>query len=393
LIVNTLVAAYLLGKLVDANATGMHGFYRDRLSHGYLVGSDKDGVLGPETELSLLDICQRGSGAPYHLINASLNMQREKAGAQRWRNSDFFFFSRRWCGGSHSHYCRTEDLEYLAPNVHLGSAMAVSAAAAAPNMGSYTSGSVVMLMTLLNVRLGLWLPTPRRVARMARIGIIGSADGLVGRLRRWWQRLRNRPSGYYLVGEMASRLDAGGPYVNLSDGGHLENTGAYELLRRRCRFIIIGDAESDPAMRFGSLAALMRYASIDLGIRIEINLEPLRGRADGTSKSHCAIGTIDYPPPPGGTERETGRLLYIKASVDGEENETIREYRARHPDFPHESTADQVFEEDQFEAYRALGFHIGEKLLGSEGDRPTAPSADFESWFAGYEPRPLGESG
>ncbi len=374
--------AFFLGKLVDANSTSMHGFYRDRLSQAYLVGVDTDGELGPEDELSLSEVCPLGSGAPYHLINASLNMQGESAGALRWRHSDFFVFSKLWCGGPHSEYCRTEHLEHLAPNVHLGSAMAVSGAAASPNMGSYTSGFLVMLMTLLNVRLGLWVPSPRRVRHLAELGLIGSAKNIVGRLRRWWQRLKNRPSGYYLVNEMASRLDASGPYVNLSDGGHLENTGAYELLRRRCRFIVISDAESDPAMHFGSVAALMRFASIDLGVEIEIDLEPLRLRKAGTSKGHWAVGTIHYPARDGGADGETGHLLYVKASVDGGESEIIREYRARHPDFPQESTADQVFEEDQFEAYRALGHHIGEGLFGSEGAGPLDGHADLGSWFA-----------
>ncbi len=390
LLVTVAVVAYLLGKLVDANATGMHGFYRDRLSQGYLVGKDRDGVLGPEDRLDLSEVCLPGTGAPYHLLNASLNMQRESAGAQRWRNSDFFVFSPRWCGGPHSGYCRTGELEYLAPDVHLGSAMAVSGAAAAPNMGSLTSPFLVMLMTLLNVRLGLWLPTPRRVRRLAQLGLVPTTetpggvrtDSLADRLRRWWMRLRNRPSGYALVQEMTSRLDAGGPYVNLSDGGHLENTGAYELLRRQCRFIVIGDGESDPEVQFGSLAALMRFAAIDLGIEIDIDLGPLRTRADGTSPGHFAVGTIRYPAPRGGGERQTGRLLYVKTSVDGRESEIIREYRARNPDFPHESTADQVFEEDQFEAYRALGFHIGSELFADYQGRPFATADHIERWLA-----------
>ncbi len=386
LIVTVVVAAYLLGKLIDANATGMHGYYRDRLSQSYLVGKDEDGVLGPEKELRLSDVCALGSGAPYHLVNASLNMQRENAGAQRWRNSDFFVFSKRWCGGPQTQYCRTEHLEYLAPGVHLGSAMAVSAAAAAPNMGSYTSGFLVMLMTLLNVRLGLWLPTPRRVRRMARLGLIGSADGLGDRLRRGWLRLKNRPSGYNLINEMASRLDAAGPYVNLSDGGHLENTGAYELLRRRCKLIVIGDAESDPEMWFGSLAALMRYASIDLGIEIQIDLAPLRLAAGGASTGHYAVGRILYPAAAGSSEREEGLLLYLKASVVGGESEVIREYRSRHPDFPQESTADQVFEEDQFEAYRALGFQIGASPFAATGTGTIETEADFEGWLEGLRP-------
>ena len=53
---------------------------------------------------------------------------------------------------------------------------------------------------------------------------------------------RVRPTA--LVREMFSRLDETHKWVNLSDGGHLENLATFELLRRRCRFIIIGRRRS-----------------------------------------------------------------------------------------------------------------------------------------------------
>lgn len=136
----------------------------------------------------------------------------------------------------------------------------------------------------------------------------------------------------------------------------------YELLRRRCRYIISVDGEADPAMGFNGLVKLILYARIDLGIVIDIDLDPVRKNADGTSNWNWATGTIHYG------EHETGHLLYIKSSRSGDENEYIREYHSRNPAFPHESTIDQFFDETQFEAYRALGFHIGRKLFSNDDE-------------------------
>jgi hypothetical protein len=91
-----------------------------------------------------------------------------------------------------------------------------------------------------------------------------------------------------------------------------------------------------------------------------------------------ALGEIDYPPPPGGTSEKTGRekgvLIYIKASLSGDENDYILSYKTRYPSFPHESTADQLFSEEQLEVYRSLGEHITRHFL------------DGKDKFAAYPP-------
>jgi hypothetical protein len=168
----------------------------------------------------------------------------------------------------------------------------------------------------------------------------------------------------YLLKEALGKLDARGPFVNLSDGGHLENLAIYELLRRRCKWIFAVDADEDPAMSFACLNDLLRYARIDLGIDIRIDLDPLRLRADGCTGDHLVVGTIDY----GGGE--TGSLVFLKASMTGDEPEAVREYRARNPAFPQEPSSDQFFSESQFEAYRALGEHIAAAMLGSTQSYP-----------------------
>jgi hypothetical protein len=173
-----------------------------------------------------------------------------------------------------------------------------------------------------------------------------------------YYRWRVRPSA--LLREIAGKLNEESKWVNVSDGGHIENLAGIELLRRRCKYIVIGDGEADPEHHFNGLAILIQTARIDLGIHIEINVDPLRLNKKGLSKAHWVAGRIHYP-----GEVEKGYLLYIKSSVTGDEDEVIKRYRNTQPAFPHESTADQFFGEGQFEAYRSLGQHIGESLFES----------------------------
>jgi hypothetical protein len=154
-------------------------------------------------------------------------------------------------------------------------------------------------------------------------------------------------------------MNAKSAFVNISDGGHIENLAIYELLRRRCRLVIAVDAECDSQMNCPSLATVIRYAQIDLGLEIDIDLAPLRLKSDGLVADHWTVGTIDY----GSGER--GTLLYVKSSLTGDEPQYVTDYRRRFPTFPHESTADQFFNETQFESYRALGFHTMTKALGA----------------------------
>ncbi len=185
--------------------------------------------------------------------------------------------------------------------------------------------------------------------------------------------------------------------VYLTDGGHIENLGVYELLRRRCKVIIAVDAEADAPMNFGSSMTLQRYARIDLGVRIDLPWTPIREctralmarNADkagdpaapdehdeaARDRVHVAIGTIDY----GGDDQ--GYLVYVKSSLNGDENDYIRDYARRNDRFPHETTGDQFFSEEQFEVYRALGFHMAHGFLsgrqsGGRSVPGTAPRSE-----------------
>jgi hypothetical protein len=179
-----------------------------------------------------------------------------------------------------------------------------------------------------------------------------------------FRRKRNFFANYYFLAELFGLLSDQFKSVYLTDGGHIENLGIYELLRRRCRVIIAVDAEADRQMAFGSFNTLERYALIDLGVRIDLPWQQITNESLNTGKEidekgdaekhhgpHCAIGEIRYP------SGRKGILIYIKASLTGDENDYIFDYKKRYDDFPHETTLDQMFTEEQFEAYRALGFH------------------------------------
>lgn len=163
---------------------------------------------------------------------------------------------------------------------------------------------------------------------------------------------------------------SGSRFVNVSDGGHIENLGVYSLLERRCALIIAVDGEADPHMAFPSLIRLLRYARIDLGITIDIDVARIRALAEGYHGAHWTVGRIDYG------DGETGVLCYLKLSLTGDERLDVLAYQAGSPAFPHESTAEQFFSEEQFEAYRALGYHIGRRVFeGASGSASGAALA------------------
>jgi hypothetical protein len=140
----------------------------------------------------------------------------------------------------------------------------------------------------------------------------------------------------------------------VSDGDHFENLAAYELVRRRCRTIIISDGECDPTLAFGGLGTLIRMCETDFDAKISIDVSAIRPEAVSSwSAKRVAVGRIDY-----GDGSPKGTLIYLKASMTGGEDTAVRQYKSSHPTFPHESTGDQFYREDQFESYRRLGREI-----------------------------------
>jgi hypothetical protein len=357
---------------VDVNQTAPHRLYRDKLAGTFLFrpsrGGDDDGFT-PAGDLRLSQATRVGR-APYHLINCALNVPASRQPRMQGRLTDFFMFSPAFTGSPLTGYAPTKDWEGVAARLDVATAMAISGAAASPQMGLATMRNLRFWLALLNVRLGQWVHVPATVA--------GGASAPVGE-----RKQGARPGLSYLFREMTGLLDERRPFVNVTDGGHIENLGVYELLRRRCKYILAVDGEQDPAMTFAALTTLQRLASIDLGITIEIDLDDLRLDSKGLSRSHFRFCRIRYPGRPGHAEAGIGYLLYLKLSLTGNEGEFVRRYRLDQPAFPHHPTADQFFTEAQFEAYRLLGEHVGDKLFlrAIVGGLADASDVNVEEWF------------
>jgi hypothetical protein len=100
-------------------------------------------------------------------------------------------------------------------------------------------------------------------------------------------------------------------------------------------------------------------------IRIDLDLSPIQAREEteaGFRSSQASVveGTIHYPATPSGEAAFTGRLIVLKASVSGTRVPVhVANYAKEQGAFPHQTTADQFFDDAQFEAYRALGEYLG----------------------------------
>jgi hypothetical protein len=266
-------------------------------------------------------------------VNIALNLVAGSRLAWQQRKAESFTVTALHCGSRDIGY--RPSAQY-GGGITLGTAVAISGAAASPNMGYHSSPVVGFIMTLFNARLGSWLGNP----------------GPQG--RRTWRDPGPLSAVRSMVKEALGQTSDQSEYVYLSDGGHFENLGLYEMVRRRCRFIVVVDGGCDPDFHYDDLGNALRKIRIDFKIPIEFDDEQ-RMRPIGQQRRRCAVGTIRYSAVDGaGTD---GRLIYVKPMLLGDEGPDISSYAASHPGFPHEGTGDQWFDESQTESYRALGLH------------------------------------
>jgi hypothetical protein len=340
----------VLAFFIKPDEFGLHAFYRDRISRAYagacnLAGhqnaSDNRGTDARETDDRMMSALV---DRPLHLVCCAANdlsgdqVETLSRGARSAVLCKHGFMLGRYF---HKWTERSDQ--------RLGSAITASAAAFNSNMGSISARvgpAVSFLMTMLNLRLGLWLRHP--------------AARLEGP-RRWPGLLLYREmfgltsaSGRISQGAQPSRYLRD---VHLSDGAHFENLALYELIRRHCRYVLVSDCGADPTVAFDDLGNALRRIREDFGVDIELDVEPLRPDKDGRSRQHVAIGTIHYSPD------DRGIILYVKPSVTGDEPTDVLQYRTRNTAFPHESTGDQFYDEAQWESYRRLGLHAAESMF------------------------------
>jgi hypothetical protein len=381
----------LFGWRVDVNKFSMSPFYRNRIARCYLGATNPNRTPDPFTGFDQHEedgrvintglskfLPKRFGGTPseadghrcyegpFPIFNSTINLTFGEDLAWQERKGTSFAFTPLYSGyhvgwtaekgdgadTTFNGFVRTEDYAYVG-GFDIPTVTAISGAAANPNQGYNSQPALAFLMTLFNVRLGWWVANPRKP--------------------RVWPCINRRPTPlfgpWYLLSELFGLSTDSTNYVCLSDGGHFDNMGLYELVRRRCSLILICDAEEDLCATFEGIGLTVAKCRTDFGVEIELDLRPLQpDPVTKVSKAHFVIGHIHYPAPPGGDPADlkyTGTLIFLRTSLCGYEPADILHYKREHEDFPQQSTANQWFTETQFESYRRLGELIGEEAAAA----------------------------
>jgi Patatin-like phospholipase len=362
----SLLLAFGLGHRINVNRFSMHAVYRNRLVQGFLGTArpvrrpEPFTGIDPADNARMSEMFHRHPACRtlYPVINVTLNLVSGRDPAWSERKAESFTITPFACGGAWLH--RSEDIAAGLPargayvtttdyagderetgrddpgrGITLGTAMTISGAAVSPSMGYHSSPATAFLMTLFNVRLGAWLPNPA-IAPAALL-----------------ERARPPNALLSLARELLGLTNDLGSDVYLSDGGHFEDLGLYEMIRRRCRLILVVDGDQDPDAQFEDLGNAVRKIRIDFDVRIDFDPPVAIGsrRVPVTPFCDFACATIRYPD----IGAQPGYLIYLKPSWSTDVPIDVRSYGNMHDEFPHESTIDQFFTESQFESYRQLG--------------------------------------
>jgi len=377
--------ALLIDRGVNLNRFSMHAVYRDRLIRAFLGTASSahydwknvdpkdptptrvpDGFtdFDPADNMRMADALDRVADpsvkALFHVINVALNRTSGGNTARAERKAAPFTITPLRCGsavldGWRGAYASTKDYaggeketgaSDCQNGITLGTAMAISGAAVSPNMGYNSSPFAAFLMTLFNVRLGAWLANP---------------DGKDKSSKRF-DKSGPKFAIPTMLEELLGQSNVKGSYVYLSDGGHFDNLGLYEMLRRRCAQIVVVDAGADPKYAYFDLGHTLEMAFIDLGV--QVRFEPGISTKIKTLSPFAAIAEITYPPDAEAElPRSKGKLIYIKPWLPTTAPIELLAYKRVKPNFPHEPTEDQFFTESDFESYRRLGEYLTNDML------------------------------
>ena len=336
-----------MGWLADPNLLSIHGFFKGRLARAYLGASNTARYneeitdSAPCDDIELTGLTNHDVGAPYQIINTTLSLVGGSDLAMSQRSAENFIMSRYHCGSARAGYRCTA--EYMDGQLSLATATAVSGAAVSPNMGSKTpSAALALFLSLFNVRLGFWAPTPSG---------------------RRWREPHARLWPFYILRETLSNTGQIGSYCYLTDGGHFDNTGLYALVERGCRYIVVSDCGADPDLGFEDIGVAIRRCRIDFGAEIDLRIDDFakRTRRDRITTTHFVWGNITYQPEHLtrlglSAKSAQGVIVWIKPAVTPKDAVDVQQYHRANTDFPQQSTAEQWYDESQFESYRRLGY-------------------------------------
>lgn len=370
-----LALALLMG---DTNKYGLHYFYTNKLRNAYLNiasaipgGTEKADKLDP----TLSNYKPHCYGGPVHLINCCINqtVPNRNGAINIDRQSHLLTV------GPQGLWMLEQKTKTDTPlPLKLSDWAAISGAAAAPGMGALTNGGISCFLSMLSIRIGFWLKNPYSNKSSYLLGL--------------------------LINEFLGRYPGTeSPYWYLSDGGHFENTGAYALVAHHCKYIVVADCGADAEYAFNDLENLIRKIRIDFNVETEF-FRPAQN-TKGTSKSRTHIGqfanslgidvsyfgTLDdissknsqaclalakliYP------DNDPGWMLIVKPNLVPDLPVDLANYAFNHPNFPQETTADQFFDEAQWESYFRLGYHLGSKIDHNLKNLADS-SENFEQYF------------
>lgn len=353
----------IFALVVNLNHVSVHRYYRDRLMETFMP--DVASILADNYERShkteeanakrLHEMCGNEGNTkysgPYHIINTNVVLASAKRAKFRGRGGDNFIMSPLYCGGNATGWLKTE--KYMGGEMTLASAMAISGAAVNPDAGGGGDGItrqpfLSILMGMLNLRLGYWVPNPDPQ----------KSKGM----------LKPPVPNYFWPGLweiiFRYRLNEKAYFLQLTDGGHFENLALYEMIRRRLKLIIVCDGAVDPQYTFSELANAMQKVRTDFGALIIINNEDLKDLTPSQEINQVKVAKkgflkakIVY------ADNSKGRLIYINTTFCEGLSADLYGYKREHPSFPEEPTSDQFFNEKQFEAYRELGYHIAWSMM------------------------------
>ena len=350
-----IVAIFVSAYFVNINFLGIHRMYRDRLMELFLPSFEtisnyswQPAETANTTMLHEINCVKR----PYLLINTNVVLVDSDDPKYRHRGGDNFIFSTQYCGSTATGWIPSKQYSQKAEKgFTLATAMAISGAVANPNTGDkgVTRNRLVsIVMSILGWRVGYWAPNPKPgVSRSAPPSFLSPGVDLV----------------------LFNKCKESSHSIDLTDGGHFENLGLYELIRRKLNFIVVVDSTRDPEHEFSDLANAINLVQVDFGARIhfdnkDFSLEQLRHK---TSKSGIddhifaehgfALANIEYDC------GATGKLFYIKPTLTSNLPVEILSYKAHDVKFPHQTTTDQFFDEQQFDSYRKLGYHLVTDML------------------------------